>query len=133
MGIIPNPKKTQIIKLSRGFTFLKTKFFLTDTGKVIMKPAHDSIVRERRKLKKFKKFHDNGEMTLKQIEQSYMSWRGFILQKNAYNSVCSMDALFYSLFGTRPWRNVKKKRRKSKNGRKNNSNSRRNQRPKVAA
>ena len=133
MGIIPNPKKIQIIKLSRGFTFLKTKFFLTDTGKVIMKPAHDSIVRERRKLKKFKKFHDNGEMTLKQIEQSYMSWRGFILQKNAYNSVCSMDALFYSLFGTRPWRNVKKKRRKSKNGRKNNSNSRRNQRPKVAA
>jgi hypothetical protein len=124
MGIIPNPKKTQIVKLSRGFTFLKTKFFLTDTGKVIMKPAHDSIVRERRKLKKFKRFHDSGEMTLKQIEQSYMSWRGFILQKNAYLSVHSMDELFYSLFGTRPWRNIKKKRRKSKHGRrKSNKNS----------
>jgi hypothetical protein len=89
-----------------------------------MKPAHDSIVRERRKLKKFKRFHDSGEMTLKQIEQSYMSWRGFILQKNAYLSVHSMDELFYSLFGTRPWRNIKKKRRKSKHGRrKSNKNS----------
>lgn len=34
-GIILNPKKTQIVKLSRGFTFLKTQFILQPNGRVI--------------------------------------------------------------------------------------------------
>lgn len=113
LGIIPNIKKTQIVKLSHGFTFLKTKYFLTSTGKVIKKPDHDAIVRERRKLKKLRRFFDAGVMSLEQITQSYMSWRGSILKRDAYRSVCYMDALFYSLFGTMPWKNIKKKRRKS--------------------
>jgi hypothetical protein len=133
LGIIPNEKKTQIIKLSRGFTFLKTKYFLTETGKVIRKADHASIVRERRKLKKLKRFYDNGEMTLKQIEQSYMSWRGYILQKDAYRSVESMDELFFTLFGTKPWKYKKPKRRKKKNGRQNRVNPGRNQRPEIVA
>lgn len=134
MGIIPNEKKTQIVKLSRGFTFLKTKYFLTDTGKVIRKSDHDSIVRERRKLKKLKRFYDNGEMTIPQIEQSYMSWRGYILQKDAYDSVKSMDALFFDLFHTKPWKNKKNKsKRRVQNGRKKTVYSGRNQRPEVIA
>ena len=112
LGIIPNKKKTQIVKISRGFTYLKTKFFLTETGKVIMKPDHNSIVRERRKLKKFKRFYDNGDMTLQQISQSYMSWRGSILKKDAYESVRHMDGLFFSLFGTMPWKDKKKGRKR---------------------
>lgn len=134
MGIIPNEKKTQIVKLSRGFTFLKSKYFLTDTGKVIRKSDHDSIVRERRKLKKLKRFYDNGEMTIPQIEQSYMSWRGYILQKDAYDSVKSMDALFFDLFHTKTWKNKKNKsKRRVQNGRKKTVYSGRNQRPEVIA
>lgn len=120
LGIIPNRKKTQIVKISRGFTYLKTKFFLTNTGKVIMKPDHKSIVRERRKIKKFKRFYDNGEMTLQQISQSYMSWRGAILKKDAYRSVQNMDGLFFSLFGIKPWKNKKKGRKRR--GRKKRTN-----------
>ncbi len=102
-GIIVNPKKTQIIKLSHGFTFLKTKYFLTETGKVIKKPDHSAIVRERRKLKKQKRLYDKGEMTLEQVSQSYMSWRGSMKTRDAYRSIHSMDQLFYSLFGYKPW------------------------------
>ena len=112
LGIIPNQKKTQIIKISRGFTYLKTKYFLTETGKVIMKPDHNAIVRERRKLKKLKKFYDSGIMTLQQICQQYMSWRGAILKKDAFRSVKNMDKLFYSLFHVRPWRYKKDKKRR---------------------
>ena len=119
LGIIPNKKKTQIVKLSHGFTFLKTKYFLTDTGKVIRKAHHDSIVRERRKLKKFKRFYDEGKMTMKQIEQSYMSWRGSILKRDAYDSVRSMDALYFDLFEEKPWQNIKSKKRGKRNGQKN--------------
>lgn len=113
LGIIPNPKKTQIVKLSHGFTFLKTKYFLTSTGRVIKKPDHAAVVRERRKLKKLRRFLFEDAMTLEQITQSYMSWRGSILTRDAHRSVDCMDALFFSLFGAKPWKNIKKKRRKS--------------------
>lgn len=52
-GIIPNPKKTQIVKLRRGFTYLKTKFTLLPNGKVLQQPCRESVIRERRKIKKF--------------------------------------------------------------------------------
>ena len=32
LGLFINPKKTQIVKLSHGFTFLKIKYNLTGTG-----------------------------------------------------------------------------------------------------
>lgn len=91
-------KKTGIIKLSHGFTFLKTKIYLTDTGKVIKKPCHDAVVRERRKLKKQKKLLDAGVMTFDDIRCSYQSWRGSMKYRNARKTINSMDKLFDSLF-----------------------------------
>lgn len=107
VGIIPNPKKTQIIKLRRGFTYLKTQFFLTKTGEIIAKPCHDSIVRERRKLKAFRRFVDEGIMTQEQAACSYMSWRGSLQKKNAHLSMQNMDNLYFALFAAKPW--IKKK------------------------
>jgi len=98
VGIALNPKKTRIVKLSKGFTFLKTQYFLTDTGKVIRKACRESIVRQRRKLKKFKKFSDAGEMSFGHIYNSYMSWRGYIGHKDAHRTILSMDTLFKDLF-----------------------------------
>lgn len=98
VGIVLNPKKTRIVKLSKGFTFLKTQYFLTDTGKVIRKACRESIVRQRRKLKKFKKFSDAGEMSFDHIYNSYMSWRGYIGHKDAHRTILSMDTLFRELF-----------------------------------
>ena len=133
LGIIPNIKKTQIVKLSRGFTYLKTKYFLTPTGEVIKKPDHAAIVRERRKLKKMKAFLDNGILTLAQVTQSYMSWRGAILKRDAHRSVGMMDALFFDLFGTKPWENTKKKKRRKNYGRQTYTNHGRDYRAQIAA
>lgn len=108
LGIIPNRKKTQIVKLSKGFSFLKTRYFLTTSGKVIRKADHKAIVRERRKLKKQHHLYMEGVMTLEQVVQSYMSWRGSMLQRDAYRSVLSMDQLFFDLFGETPWKKKKK-------------------------
>lgn len=108
-GIIPNPKKTQIVKISRGFTFLKTQYILTDTGRVVRKPCRDGIVRERRKLKRLHRLFLQGIVTMEQVTQSYMSWRGAALKRDAYRSVHSMDVLFYDLYMTKPWvKNTKK-------------------------
>lgn len=98
LKIIPNEKKTGIVKLSHGFTFLKTQIYLTDTGKILRKPCHDAVVRERRKLKKQKKLVDAGKMTFQDVRQSYSSWRGSMKHKNARKTVRSMDQLFDRLF-----------------------------------
>lgn len=52
LGIELNTNKTQIKKLSHGFVYLKARFFLTETGKIVMKPNRKNITRNRRKLKK---------------------------------------------------------------------------------
>lgn len=99
-GIKINKKKTQIVKISRGFTYMKGKFFLTGTGKVIVRPCRKNTTTARRKLKKFYRFLRQGVMKLEQIVCSYNSYRGYI--KNDYNShrtIRSMDKLFHELFG----------------------------------
>lgn len=98
LSIKLNVKKTQIVKLSRGITFLKHRFILTESGRVIIVPARKGSVRMRRKLKKFKQRYDGGKMPLADILQSYKAWRGHTLHGNAVRSVKSMDRLFYRLF-----------------------------------
>ena len=107
LGIIVSPKKTQIVKLDHGFKFLKTRYILTGSGRVIRKPDREGVTRERRKLKKQYRLYLSRILTVQQIIQSYMSWRGAILQRDSYRTVRSMDALFYRLFGLKPWRSTK--------------------------
>lgn len=98
LKIIPNEKKTRIVKLSHGFTFLKTQIYLTDTGRIIRKPCREAIVRQRRKLKKQKKLLDAGIMSYEDIRCSYSSWRGCMEKKQARRSIYSMDCLYNRLF-----------------------------------
>lgn len=99
LGIVINEKKTRIVKLSRGFVFLKKRFYYGETGKVIVRPSRAAVTRERRKLKKLAAFVERGEMTRDEALQSYQSWRGSMLKLDARKTVESMDALFQSLFG----------------------------------
>lgn len=102
-GIIINRKKTQIVRLSRGFTFLKTQFFLQPTGRVLQKPCRAATIRQRRKLKAFRRFVEAEIMTVKEVGCSYMSWRGYMERKDAHRTVRNMDNLFFNLFHTTPW------------------------------
>lgn len=98
LGIFLNRKKTQIHRIDKGFTFLKIKYRLTETGHVVRIPVKSGFVRERRKLKSFKKLLENGQMTFKDIEEQYKSWRGNIKKYDCYNSLKNMDKLFKDLF-----------------------------------
>ena len=98
LGIKLNTKKTQIVKLSRGIRFLKTRFILMRTGKVIRIPYKKNITTMRRKLKAFKRFLDSGKMTLEYISNCYKSWRGNQIRFNSYWATRRMDGLFHSLF-----------------------------------
>ena len=114
LGIVLNPRKTQIIP-ARRFTFLKVRYSLTDTGKVVMKPCSKSISRQRRKLKKFKRKVDAGEMTMDDVRCSYESWRGYLQHVDAHRSIRNMDKVFYQLYGIWPTRKSDRKKGMSYN------------------
>lgn len=97
-GIVINKKKTKIVDLKHGFTFLKTHFYITETGRIIKKPCRDSITRERRKLKKQAALVASGVLAFDEVRRSYASWRGSMSHRDAYRTVQSMDRLFNRLF-----------------------------------
>ena len=98
LGLVLNKKKTQIVKLSHGFTWLKIRFFLTSTGKVIRKICKASVTRQRRKLKKLRVKLDEGRLTFADIQQSFQSWKAYANNFNAYYTIKNMEHLFKDLF-----------------------------------
>lgn len=115
-GLSLNENKTNIVRIDKGFNFLKKKIILNPNGSILVKLSKQSITRERRKLKKLQKKYKNGKMPLEHIENSYKSWRGFALRYNSYNSVKNMDNLFKELFGYIPPYPKKSKKRSKRNG-----------------
>ena len=97
-GIKINNNKTCIYKLKSGFTFLKTRFYLTDSGKLLKKACRDSITRERRRLKGQARLYKNKILDLKTIEQSYYAWVGSMKSRNAHKSITNMEKLYKKLF-----------------------------------
>lgn len=94
-----NKKKTHITKLSHGFTFLQIKYHV-DGKKIIKRPTHNKIVRERRRLKKYKEKYENGLLTEFDIHNYYKSWRNAIVKdcKHSKRTIKSMDLLYKNLF-----------------------------------
>lgn len=94
LGIFINHKKTQIVKISHGFTWLKTRYILTDTGKVIKKIPRDVVTRERRKLKALSQMARDGEISWDAVAEQYKSWRGGKERYNAWHTLKRMDELY---------------------------------------
>ncbi len=98
LEITLNEKKTQIVKLSRGFTFLKVRFFLLPGGRIVRKIYHRSVTRMRRKLKAYQRFVTAGKMTMDDVYQSWQSWKAYASNFNAWHTIQSMAALYNKLF-----------------------------------
>lgn len=100
-GIFINYKNTQIVKIPHGFTWLKTRYILTSSGKIIKKMPKDSITRERRKLKSLSRFVEDGLISEQDIWLHYKSWRGNATKYNAYFALKNMDKLYRRLANER--------------------------------
>lgn len=94
-----NDKKTIITTLHHGFAFMQIKYNVVG-GKIIKRPTRSKIVRERRRLKKYRGLHEQGLMSEIDIRNCYKSWRnGLIKVCNAcYKTVQTMDRLYDELF-----------------------------------
>ena len=74
LGLSFNAKKTKIVKVSRGFVFLKTKYQVTKDGKILRRPHRSGIVRNRRRLKRFAHLVKIRKMSLDDVYNSFQSY-----------------------------------------------------------
>lgn len=112
LGIKLNTRKTRITKIKHGLRFLKVKMKLTATGKVKRRLTRKSIVRQRRKLKKFAKFVAEGAMTREEAINAHASWKGHAIRRDGIMAARKLDELFRQLFGVLAPKCQLKKRRK---------------------
>lgn len=107
LGITINERKTKVVKLTRGFTFLKKRFRFTESGRIVVTPIPKSLARERRKLRVHSRMVSDGSMTIEQAYVSYMSFRGSLERKrgdgrprfrmNVHRVVHDFDRMFVEL------------------------------------
>lgn len=94
LGLKLNENKTKITKISKGFTFLKARFKILDSGKIKTKPCKKSITKMRHKLITFSNKIKNNEMTIEELMCSYQSWRGYALKFNSFESISNLDKIY---------------------------------------
>ena len=102
LGLYINEKKTHICRLPDKFTYLQMRYQLSETGKVIKRVRSTTVTRERRKLKKYKRLFENGEVTYKNIEQSYKSWMGNYSKVMSKRQTRNIKKLYQDLFKEDP-------------------------------
>lgn len=98
LGLFINEKKTRIVKLSGIYKYLQIRYSLTDTGKVIRRISRENIIRERRKLKAYKRLLDKGLMSEEDIENSFKSWMGSQCKYMSNQQIINMITLYQNLF-----------------------------------
>lgn len=102
LGITLNLRKTKIRPITRGIVFLKTKFILTETGRVLRKMSRASMRAMKRKLFKFRKWYEAGEFSLEDIRTAYDSFKGHMRRGDSFKAVARIDLFFKHLFGFHP-------------------------------
>ena len=96
LGLTLN-NKTQIFPLKQGIVWLKWRYILTDTGKVIRRIDKRSIVRERRKLVKMARLVADGRTTLHEMEISFTTWKAHAKRGNCRKIIADMETLYNQL------------------------------------
>lgn len=74
LGLKLSNKKCRIIKLNQPITFLKSRFRIEESGRVVHRLGKASAARIRKKLRKFRKFVDSGRMTFDEVNGIFHAW-----------------------------------------------------------
>ncbi len=93
LGITLSPKKTKIISLKNCMKWLKTRVYLTNTGKIIKKPCREAVARQRRKIKRQVKLYEAGRLGIEELRRSFESWSGSMKRRHARLTVWNMRRL----------------------------------------
>ena len=94
-----NHKKTLIVKASKGFTFLKIKYHINPKGQTVKRLVRSGIVRERKRLKKFREKVSDNKMTLQDVYNNMQSWNAHAKLAKCFLITKTMFNLYDNYFG----------------------------------
>ena len=80
------------------YLYLKVKYSLTETGKVVKRINPKSLTRECRKIKSYKNLLIKGDMTYPDIEQSVRSWMGSFVSIMSKKQIKKVKNIYKELF-----------------------------------
>jgi len=98
LGIKMNPKKCRIIKITKQFIFLKTRFFITESGKIVRRIGRETARKERHRLRCFKNFVKMGVMTYQEAFLNFHSWIMSLKRGKAFHLRLNAIRYFNELF-----------------------------------
>lgn len=90
--------KSCIYPVAQGVLFLKFRYLLTDSGKVIKRVTHEAIGRERRRLRALHRLYEAGELTGHGINQHFTTWAAHMKHANSRGVVQKMRQYGKQLF-----------------------------------
>lgn len=103
LGFELNEKKSRLLHFGEQFTILKRKYsFPNETGRILIRPASTSVVRERRKIKRLSKKYYAGQIPFETCQNSVQAWKSSIAGTKCHRIVTSIDELFDQLL-IKPW------------------------------
>lgn len=94
IGLRFNNKKTYIVKVTKGFTFLKIKYNVNKNGQTIKRLVKSGIVRERRKITKFESKINEGKMSYNDVYNNIQSWNAHSKLAKSYKTTKTIFALY---------------------------------------
>lgn len=100
--------KGGIFKASNGFYFLRKRFIMTESGKIIIRLHKTAMTDERRILRAFHKGVSEGSRTMEDVQRHYQSW----VSNASYAGdapIRAMDKYYIRLFKTKPVYKLKKR------------------------
>ena len=98
LGLHLNYKKIRTSPLDKEFLYLKTIYKILSNGRIIKRIAKDNISRERRKIRKFRKLVNKGNITPEHATNCYKSWRGSYINYDSHYEILKMDKYFLTVF-----------------------------------
>ena len=93
-GIELNERKTKIVPLERGFSFLKVRYRITESGHIIRIPDKSTFRREKRRIRKMRALVDEGVLTADELLNAYKSWRKPLEKFDCHRRLLECDGFF---------------------------------------
>lgn len=98
IGLRLNKKKCQIIRLTKRFVFLKVRYYITDTLKIIKRINRSSKIKEKRRLRKLHELLMAGVKEFDEIRNEFHSWICGLTRGKSFHIICDMIEFFNRLF-----------------------------------
>lgn len=94
LGLAFNPRKTRIVRLSHGFTWLKKRFDITSTGRVLVRPCGKAKRRQRQRIRRQARLVREGHMSRTEAWRAWQSMRGVYFGLDAHRTLLEFDRFY---------------------------------------